>query len=199
MIRQQTTSTRFESWTRSIARAGLVGLALALSVMLRVEAPALAEMPAPEIVTEETVRVHVDTEAGVLSVEPPTVRIFLQWDPDRQDPLLATQVLWRVTGLQAEEVLWIRPKPGMPDIFPVPDDLAGRPAFRVDGRHNAIRSGEAIRLPQLVRGRGYLGEERLAPGAEPYSESWAYDVVVTDLDENVLLEIDPQVVVSGHP
>ncbi|MCB1033148.1 MAG: hypothetical protein KDD47_04865 [Acidobacteria bacterium] len=159
--------------------------------------PAGGSMPHQEVVSYALVEIGVDYNSGQISVSPESALIYLQWDPEQQDPLKPVQARFKVEGLRPDHVLYIAPKPGTVDgVFPIPDAFQGRPAYRIDGAHNSIQTGEVVRLPNLVRDRGYL--EPVAPG-EAYSESWTYDVIVVDSEGHVVLEVDPEIIIAGHP
>jgi len=193
----------------SLALRGVVCVALAAVVLMgwsaaaqeaRLEHPPV--VPQQEVVDHEEVQIFIDYQAQTITVSPETVQITFQWDPQRQDPLKATQARWVVRGLAKDHHLYLVAKEGNVDgVFAFPDSFRGRAAFRIDGTKNAIATGRVLELPELEPGKGYTSWARsqAVETGEPYVVSWTYDVVVTDASGEVVLEVDPEIVINAHP
>ncbi|MCB1033157.1 MAG: hypothetical protein KDD47_04910 [Acidobacteria bacterium] len=160
------------------------------------------ERPSPEVFDQEVVTITVDYEKKSIQVEPESARIYLQWNDDDHNPLFPVQARWVVKGLQRGHVLYIVPKKDAPRVeFPFPKEYRDRPAFYIDGENNSIVSGEPHSIPGLIKGKGYTDRRRheRAKNDEPYEVRWPYDVIVTDGKGEALFQVDPEIVVAGHP
>jgi len=178
-----------------------------------------AKKPRPEVFDQEIVQITVDSRKKSITVEPERAEIFFQWHRKKRDHQSPDQVRWVVRGLERNQVLHIVPKEKSPEgVFPIPRKFQGRPAYSIDGRRfNSIVSGEVEELPCLKRDKGYLGrgdrgdckDVREKAGGEyrgdsrgeggKYTVVWAYDVIVADRNGEVLFEVDPEIVIAGHP
>jgi hypothetical protein len=158
--------------------------------------------PTQEVFDQEVVEIRVDYRAKRISVEPERAKIYFQWSREGRDRLKPVQARWLVKGLDKDHVLHIVPKDKAPKgVFPIPGEFGRREAYTVEGGFNSIVSGEVLRLPKLVKDKGYVDLERGESfnADRPYTVVWPYDVIVANRDGEVLFQVDPEIIILGHP
>ena len=200
MLEMLAENRRYGRWSGIVA-VGLLALTgcCTLNAAPRDRGP---DKPTPEVFDQEVVKIWVDYRGESIMVEPEKAKIYFQWNREEKDPLKPVQVRWLVKGLSKDHVVHIVPKEKAPDgVFPIPEEFEGRPAYSIQGEFNSIVSGEVLRLPYLVKDKGYVNLKRGEAFGEdnPYKVVWYYDVIVADRRGRVLFRVDPQVVIHGHP